>query len=57
MLYTSSDLEEMAEICDRVLVFFHGRVCGELRGEQLSEHRLLESINTGVVGSPATSAA
>jgi len=57
VLYTSSDLEEMAEICDRVLVFFHGRVCGELTGEQLSEHRLLESINTGVVGPPATSTA
>jgi ABC-type sugar transport system ATPase subunit len=57
VLYTSSDLEEMAEICDRVLVFFHGRVCGELSGEQLSEHRLLESINTGVVSPAAASAA
>jgi ABC-type sugar transport system ATPase subunit len=49
ILYTSSDLEEMAEVCDRVVVFFQGRACGELAGDELSEHRLLESINTGVV--------
>jgi ABC-type sugar transport system ATPase subunit len=49
ILYTSSDLEEMAELCDRVIVFFQGGACGELAGDELSEHRLLESINTGVV--------
>jgi ABC-type sugar transport system ATPase subunit len=47
VLYTSSDLEEMAKVCDRVIVFFAGRAVGELVSENLSEHGLLESINVG----------
>ncbi|WP_134765163.1 sugar ABC transporter ATP-binding protein [Nocardioides sp. 1609] len=49
VLFTSSDLKETAEICDRVIVFFQGHACGELAGEDLSEHRLLMAINTGTV--------
>jgi len=48
VLYTSSDLEEMAEVCDRVIVFFAGKATAELSSDALSEHRLLEAINTGV---------
>jgi ABC-type sugar transport system ATPase subunit len=47
VLYTSSDLEEMAKVCDRVVVFFAGRAVAELVSDQLSEHGLLESINVG----------
>jgi ABC-type sugar transport system ATPase subunit len=50
VLYTSSDLEEMAKVCDRVVVFFAGRAVGELTSQKLSEHGLLESINVGAVG-------
>ena len=49
VLITSSDLEELAEVCDRVIVFFQGVAVAELRGDQLTEHRLLESISTGSV--------
>jgi ABC-type sugar transport system ATPase subunit len=49
VLYTSSDLEEMAKVCDRVVVFFAGRAVGELMSAKLSEHGLLESINVGAV--------
>ena len=49
VIYTSSDLEEMAKICDRVVVFFAGRVVGELSSDELSEHGLLEAINVGSV--------
>ena len=49
VLYTSSDLEEMAKICDRVVVFFGGRAVGELVSDELSEHGLLEAINVGSV--------
>ena len=49
VLYTSSDLEEMAKVCDRVIVFFGGRAVGELASSELSEHGLLESINVGAV--------
>jgi ABC-type sugar transport system ATPase subunit len=47
VLYTSSDLQEMALICDRVIVFFQGRVCGELPRDALSEHALLHAVTTG----------
>jgi ABC-type sugar transport system ATPase subunit len=49
ILITSTDLEELTEVADRVIVFFAGRVVAELRGEALSEHRLLEGISTGSV--------
>jgi ABC-type sugar transport system ATPase subunit len=49
ILYTSSDLEEMAKICDRVIVFFAGSAVGELVSDELSEHGLLEAINVGAV--------
>lgn len=60
ILYSSSDLEEMAHVCDRVIVFFGGRVVGELGKEQLSESSLMEAINIGGVpndGKPAVVAA
>jgi ABC-type sugar transport system ATPase subunit len=53
VLYTSSDLEEMAEVCDRVVVFFAGRAVGELSRDDLSEHGLLEAINVGTVARAA----
>jgi ABC-type sugar transport system ATPase subunit len=49
VLYTSSDLEEMAAVCDRVVVFFGGRAVGEVIGDQLSEHGLMEAINVGAI--------
>lgn len=50
VLMTSSDLKELTTVCDRVVVMFQGRALGELRGDQLTVHRLLEAINTGDVG-------
>ena len=49
VLCASTDLEELAEISDRVLVFFAGRMVGELPRDELTEHRLLEAINVGSV--------
>jgi ribose transport system ATP-binding protein len=45
----STDNEELAVACDRVLVFFHGRICAELAGERLTNHAILEGMNTGTV--------
>lgn len=50
VLYTSSDLDEMAQTCDRVLVFYRGRVIGQLHAP-LDEHVLLEAITTGLLSS------
>ena len=48
-LLCSTDLEELTQACDRVLVFFRGSVCAELSGEQLTENHLLEVMNTGLM--------
>ena len=50
VLVTSSDLDELCVLADRALVFFHGRVVGEVEAEDLTPHRILEAINTGVLG-------
>lgn len=46
-LYLSTDLEELAKGCDRVLVFYRGAICGELSGPALTSRALLELMNTG----------
>jgi ABC-type sugar transport system ATPase subunit len=47
VLLTSTDLDELAAVCDRVLVFHRGRICAELAGDRLREHAILEAMNTG----------
>jgi ABC-type sugar transport system ATPase subunit len=49
VLFTSTELPEFIAACDRVLVFYRGRVRGELAGEKLNQERLLHAINTGDV--------
>ncbi|MFE0148825.1 sugar ABC transporter ATP-binding protein [Nonomuraea sp. NPDC059007] len=41
VLLTSTDPAELAEVCDRVLVFRKGRVAAELAGERLTDHEIL----------------
>ncbi len=41
---SSSDLGDLAGVCDRVLVFRYGRIVGELSGEALEEDRLTELV-------------
>jgi ribose transport system ATP-binding protein len=40
VLMVSSDLDELAQVCDRVLVLRDGRVAGEAQGPSLTAHRL-----------------
>jgi ABC-type sugar transport system ATPase subunit len=37
----SSDIEEVANVCHRVVIMRHGGVSGELRREQLSEEVII----------------
>jgi ABC-type sugar transport system ATPase subunit len=53
VLLTSTDIDELAAVCDRVLVFHRGRICAELSGARLSEHAVLEAMNTGAVAAVA----
>jgi ABC-type sugar transport system ATPase subunit len=47
VLLASTDVDELAEVCHRVAVFFQGRVCAELAGGDLQPHAVLEAMNTG----------
>ena len=49
-LVVSSDLDELAEICDRVLCFVRGRVVAELKRDALSVEALTRAV--GGVGAP-----
>jgi ribose transport system ATP-binding protein len=42
LLVVSSDFEELAQLCDRVLVVAHGSIAGEIRPPELDSHRLTE---------------
>ncbi|MHA5051415.1 sugar ABC transporter ATP-binding protein [Streptomyces sp. SD15] len=47
ILVASTDLAELTEVCDRVLVFARGRIVGEVRGERLTEHALAVAMQPG----------
>jgi ABC-type sugar transport system ATPase subunit len=49
VLFTSSELPEFIHLCDRVLIFYRGRIVGEIAQGDLTNQRLLEAINTGVI--------
>jgi ABC-type sugar transport system ATPase subunit len=49
VVLASTDLDEIVAVCDRVAVFFGGKICAELRGDEISQHTLLETMNTGRV--------
>jgi ABC-type sugar transport system ATPase subunit len=53
ILFASTDLEELATVCDRVLVFFAGAVGAQLTGERLTVRDMLESMNTGSLAATA----
>ena len=48
----SSDTEEVANVCHRVLVLCDGRVTAELEGEQVTEEAILEHSNAAVTAIP-----
>jgi ABC-type sugar transport system ATPase subunit len=47
VLMCSTDIDELASLCDRVVVVHQGRSAGELTGEALTTHAVLEAMNTG----------
>jgi ABC-type sugar transport system ATPase subunit len=49
ILLCSTDLDELATLCDRVVVLHQGRVCAELSGEFQRQHDILAAMNTGAV--------
>jgi ABC-type sugar transport system ATPase subunit len=49
VLMCSTDLAELAHVCDRVIVMYRGTIRGELAGDARTEHALLNAINTGTL--------
>jgi ABC-type sugar transport system ATPase subunit len=47
VLMCSTDIAELASLCDRVVVIHQGRAAGELAGAALTEQAVLETMNTG----------
>ena len=47
VLMCSTDPAELAEVCDRVVIFRRGTVSGSLTREDLTEHALLHAMNAG----------
>jgi ribose transport system ATP-binding protein len=45
---SSSDFEQLAAVCDRVLVFARGRVVSELRGDDVTKERIAERVYNSV---------
>jgi ABC-type sugar transport system ATPase subunit len=45
VLFSSTELPELVGLCDRIVVFYQGRIAGELSG--VDDHTLLHVINTG----------
>jgi ribose transport system ATP-binding protein len=44
VVVASAEYEDLAQVCDRVLIFRHGRISGELAGHSLTHERILERL-------------
>jgi ABC-type sugar transport system ATPase subunit len=49
VLLCSTDIDELATLCDRVVVIHNHRATTTLSGDALTEHAVLEAMNTGAV--------
>ncbi|SLM18477.1 putative ribose/galactose/methyl galactoside import ATP-binding protein [uncultured spirochete] len=47
IILVSSDLPELSEICDRVLIMFEGKITKELAGKDLTQEKILEFSISG----------
>lgn len=55
IVMASSELDDLAHVCDRVFVFRRGRVVSVLAGDALTEERLLEQCYSSSAGRSAAS--
>ena len=49
VLCASSDHEQLADLCDRVLIFARGRIVAELGGAELTKDRIAAACYSGSV--------
>jgi ABC-type sugar transport system ATPase subunit len=53
VLMCSTDIDELASLCDRVVVIHQGTATTTLSGDTLTEHTILEAMNTGSLSAAA----
>jgi ribose transport system ATP-binding protein len=53
---SSSDVNDLVSVCDRVLVLNEGEAGIQLRGDEVTERSLLDAVTTGRVDIHATAA-
>ncbi|MEA9391632.1 sugar ABC transporter ATP-binding protein [Acerihabitans sp. TG2] len=51
LVVISSELPELIGLCDRVLVIHEGRIGGEVRGDELTEHTIMRFAAAGAAAS------
>ncbi|MBX3578409.1 MAG: sugar ABC transporter ATP-binding protein [Rhizobiaceae bacterium] len=56
VLCASTDAEQLAQICNRVLVFAHGRIAAELAGDDVTKEEITFQCYTGLSTSTAAPA-
>jgi len=55
ILLYSTDYDELIGLCDRVMIFYQGRIVRQLQGDQISETNIVASaLNMGTPASEAT---
>ena len=52
VICASSDYEQLAAICDRALIFSHGRVVNELVGADVTQHKLISACYDSAASAP-----
>ena len=52
VICASSEAEQLAEICDRVLIFAKGRICDELTGEQITKDGISAACYASAAAGP-----
>ena len=50
VLFRSTELPELVGLADRIIVFYRGRIAGEVPGGEIDDRGLLHAINTGQLG-------
>jgi ABC-type sugar transport system ATPase subunit len=47
VLFSSTELSELAGLCDRIIVLYRGGIAGEIKGSEIDGRALLHAVNTG----------
>jgi ABC-type sugar transport system ATPase subunit len=49
VLFSSTELSELAGLCDRIIVLYRGGIAGEIKGSEIDGRALLHAVNTGEI--------